>query len=125
MTPALSSRLAKLTPRPVQHCRNLAIFPLTGDTLPDPEHILLADALAQGFLTVEEVSKGGSVRFGQDSGEKTDSTPEAKGTSRRQRRKHNTCGQEKGRATIAKPKGGAPMLMDSKPETSVYAFEEK
>lgn len=61
MTPTLSSRLAQLTPQPVQRFRNLAILPLTGDTLPKPEHVLLADALEQGFLTVEEISEGGSV----------------------------------------------------------------
>ncbi|MCB1087922.1 MAG: hypothetical protein KDM63_12805, partial [Verrucomicrobiae bacterium] len=61
MTPALSSRLAHLTLQSVQHCRNLAVFPLTGQSLSEPPHVLLADALGQGFLTVEEISKGGSV----------------------------------------------------------------
>lgn len=61
MTPALSHRLAELKLEPVQQFRNLAIFPLTAETLSEPEHVLLADALAQGFLTVEEISQGGSV----------------------------------------------------------------
>lgn len=61
MNPALRLRLDDLRIQPAQHCGNLVAFPLAGESLFRPEHTMLSEALAKGFVTVEEVSAGGSV----------------------------------------------------------------
>jgi hypothetical protein len=61
MNPILTHRLAAISVRPARRHHNLVAFPLEACDLPDPGHIMLVDALGSGFLTVEEIGKGGSV----------------------------------------------------------------
>ncbi len=61
IAPALHHRLDSLTLGPLQSCENFAVFPLLGDSLPDPSFRLLKEALEEGFVTVEEIGEGGSV----------------------------------------------------------------
>lgn len=45
----------------LQQHKNMAVFPLFTSLNHGPEYLTLKDALARGFLTITEVSKGGSV----------------------------------------------------------------
>lgn len=61
IAPIIHHRLSSLTIGEPQTHENLTVFPLLGDSLPDPEFVLLKEALDKGFVTVEEVDESGSV----------------------------------------------------------------
>jgi hypothetical protein len=61
MNQAMADRISDLKIKKPQKHLNMTVFPLVADDIGDPEHEMLADALNEGFLTVEEISEGGSV----------------------------------------------------------------
>lgn len=61
MNQAVADRITDLKIKKPQKFRNMTVFPLVADDIGDPEHEMLADAINEGFLTVEEISEGGSV----------------------------------------------------------------
>ncbi len=61
MNQAVTNRISELKIAKPQKYLNMTVFPLVADDIDDPAHEMLGNALAEGFLTVEEISKGGSV----------------------------------------------------------------
>lgn len=61
MNQLVAERISELKVNNPQNYLNMTVFSLVADDLDEPEHEMLAKALTKGKLTVEEVSKGGSV----------------------------------------------------------------
>ena len=61
MNANLLNRISQITLKPSIQCHNLIAFPIMGEDMENPDHLMLEEALDKGVLTVEEVNEGGSV----------------------------------------------------------------